>query len=160
MVCLSVILLCYRMTCLWFANKRFCKKKALFLPNAVFLSSKKEFDVNISEVLCASHLKCSIFQPRYAILYSMNTNGTNMFFFFFLIYLLIMLLQLSHSPPHSNMFLCRWHTYIFKRRIIKQGYFLKTRIHSTSSSRIVGYHNEKLKRYLLSQESQYPCEFT
>ena len=33
MVCLSVIVLCYRITCLWFSNKRFCnKKEVLFVP--------------------------------------------------------------------------------------------------------------------------------
>ena len=31
MVCLSVILLCYRMTCLWFCNKRFCNKRGCYL---------------------------------------------------------------------------------------------------------------------------------
>ena len=36
MVCLSVILLCYRITCLWFCNK----KGALFVPDPVYLSKK------------------------------------------------------------------------------------------------------------------------
>ena len=37
MVCLSVILLCYRMTYLRFYNKRFCNKKGvLFVPGPVY----------------------------------------------------------------------------------------------------------------------------
>ena len=37
-VYLSVILLCYRISCLWFCNKRFCNKKgALFVLNPVFV---------------------------------------------------------------------------------------------------------------------------
>ena len=31
MVCLSAILLCYRITCLWFCNKGFCNKKGHYL---------------------------------------------------------------------------------------------------------------------------------
>ena len=41
MVCLSVILLCYRITCLWFCNKRFYNKKGmLFVLDPVFLLYK------------------------------------------------------------------------------------------------------------------------
>ena len=37
MVCLSVILLCYRITCWWFCNKRVCNlKRALFVPDSVY----------------------------------------------------------------------------------------------------------------------------
>ena len=37
MVCLCVILLCYRIICLWFRNERFCNKKgALFVPDPVY----------------------------------------------------------------------------------------------------------------------------
>ena len=36
MVCLSVILLCDRITCVWFCDKRFCNKKgAFFVPDPV-----------------------------------------------------------------------------------------------------------------------------
>ena len=36
-VCLNVMLLCYRITCLWFCNKRFCNNKgALFVPDPVY----------------------------------------------------------------------------------------------------------------------------
>ena len=38
MVCWSVILLCYRVACLWFWNKRFCNKKgALFVLDPVYV---------------------------------------------------------------------------------------------------------------------------
>ena len=39
MVCLSVILLCYRIICLWFCDKIFCNKKGtLFGPDPVWMS--------------------------------------------------------------------------------------------------------------------------
>ena len=44
MVCLSVILLCYRMTHLWFCNKRICNKKgALFVPDPVYFHERPIF---------------------------------------------------------------------------------------------------------------------
>ena len=37
MVWLSALLLCYRITCLWFFNKRFCnKKEVLFVPDPIY----------------------------------------------------------------------------------------------------------------------------
>ena len=49
MVCLSVILLCYRITCLWFCNKRFlCNKKALFVPEPVYWVKSLPCDSNIT----------------------------------------------------------------------------------------------------------------
>ena len=41
MVCLSVILFCYRITCLWFCNKSSCnKKEVLFVPDPVFWQTR------------------------------------------------------------------------------------------------------------------------
>ena len=38
MVCLSVILLCYRITCLWICNKRVCNKKGtLYFLTCIYL---------------------------------------------------------------------------------------------------------------------------
>ena len=43
-VCLSVILICYRMTHLWFCNKRICNKKgALFVPDPVYFHERPIF---------------------------------------------------------------------------------------------------------------------
>ena len=41
MVCLSILLLCYRITCLGFYNKSFCNKKgALFVPDPVYVCQR------------------------------------------------------------------------------------------------------------------------
>ena len=46
MVCLSVILLCYRIACLWFCNRRFCNKKAaLFVLDPVYLLFSLNSDI-------------------------------------------------------------------------------------------------------------------
>ena len=42
MVCLSVILLCYRMTCLLFYNKRFCNKKQHYVCRTLYMFSWKQ----------------------------------------------------------------------------------------------------------------------
>ena len=53
LVCLSVILLCYRIPCLWLCNKRFlCNKKGvLFVPDPVFWDFIDCKDIKISQFL-------------------------------------------------------------------------------------------------------------
>ena len=56
MVCLSVILLCYRITCWWFCNQRFCNKKgALFVLYPVYYIFCQS-DKIISIILTHLHL--------------------------------------------------------------------------------------------------------
>ena len=41
MVCVSMMLLCDRITYLWFCNKRFCNKKgALFVLEYIYMASR------------------------------------------------------------------------------------------------------------------------
>ena len=87
----------------------------------VFLSSRKESDICVCEVLCVFHGKCFIFQLYYVILHGMNTNSMNMF--------------------SSG----RWHTLIFKRRIIKHGVFLKVKGYITLLWKIVWRFLKKLR---------------
>ena len=38
MMCLSVVVLCYRITCWWLCNKRFCNKKGHYLCQTLYFS--------------------------------------------------------------------------------------------------------------------------
>ena len=55
-MCLSVILLCYRITCLWFCNKRVCNKKGVLSVPGPVCEPQQEGGVNHCYCSCRSNV--------------------------------------------------------------------------------------------------------
>ena len=56
MGCLNVILLCYRITCLWFCSKRFCDKKGHYLCQTLYIFKWSEVETYILRNKSALHM--------------------------------------------------------------------------------------------------------